>query len=85
MKTSKKVVIGAVLLIVGLPMALVLIAVASFYPTFYIANRARTMYPVGRLAPLKFMRVFVRSDGEWRLLSLSLTPCVDMLVRIGRC
>ncbi len=40
MKTRKKVVIGTVLLIVGLPMALVLIAVASFYATFYVPNRA---------------------------------------------
>jgi len=44
-----------------------------------------TMSPVGRLAPLKFMGVFVRTEGEWRFLSRSLTPCVDMLVRMGRC
>jgi hypothetical protein len=44
-----------------------------------------TMAPVGRLAPLKYMGVFIRSDGEWRFLARSLTPCVEMLIRMGRC
>ncbi len=37
---KKKVVIGAVLLSVGLPLVLVLIAVVSFYFTFYVSPRA---------------------------------------------
>lgn len=44
-----------------------------------------TMAPVGRFGPLKYMGVFVRSEGEWRFLSRSLTPCLDMLVQLGRC
>ena len=43
------------------------------------------MQPVGRWGPLKFMTVFVRESGEWRLLSRSMTPCVDMLIQFGRC
>ncbi len=38
----KKVVIGAVLLIVGLPSVLVFIAVASFFATFYVSPRANS-------------------------------------------
>ncbi len=44
-----------------------------------------TMDPVGRWGPLKYMGVYIRSDGEWKFLSRSLTPCVEMLVRLGRC
>ena len=44
-----------------------------------------TMDPVGRWGPLKYMGVFIRTEGEWRFLSRSLTPCVEMLVRMGRC
>ena len=44
-----------------------------------------TMAPVGRFGPLKYMGVFVRRDGEWRFLSRALTPCIDMLIELGRC
>ena len=44
-----------------------------------------TMAPVGRFGPLKYMGVFIRSEGEWRFLSRSLTPCLDILVQLGRC
>ena len=44
-----------------------------------------TMAPVGRFGPLKYMGVFVRDDGAWRFLSRSLTPCLDMLIQMGRC
>ena len=27
----------------------------------------------------------IRRDGEWRFLSRSLTPCIDMLIELGRC
>ena len=40
MKSRKKVAIGVVLLIVGLPVALIVIAIAAFYATFYVPNRA---------------------------------------------
>jgi len=43
------------------------------------------MSPIGRWGPLKFMTVFLREDGQWRLLSRSMTPCVDMLIHVGRC
>jgi hypothetical protein len=43
------------------------------------------MRPVGRLAPLMSMAVFVWSGDEWRLLSRSLTPCIDRLIEMGRC
>ena len=36
----RKIVIGAVLVVVGLPIVLVLIAVVSFYASFYSLNRA---------------------------------------------
>ena len=44
-----------------------------------------TMAPVGRFGPLKYMGVFIRFEGEWRFLSRSLTPCLAMLVQLGRC
>ena len=37
---TRKIVIGAVLVIIGLPVALVLIAAVSFYVLFYVPNRA---------------------------------------------
>lgn len=43
------------------------------------------MRPVGRWGPLKFMSVFLREGDEWRLVSRSMTPCHEMLVRVGRC
>lgn len=43
------------------------------------------MQPIGRWGPLKFMNVFVQEDDGWRLLSRSMTPCADMLIRLGRC
>lgn len=44
-----------------------------------------TMHPVGRWGPLKYMSTWVKDDGRWRLLSRSLTPCLDKLVEMGRC
>lgn len=44
-----------------------------------------TMRPVGRWGPLKFMSTWVKEDGEWRLLSRALTPCLDKLIELGRC
>lgn len=43
------------------------------------------MRPVGRWGPLKYMSTWVREDDGWRLLSRSLTPCIDLLVEMGRC
>lgn len=43
------------------------------------------MQPVGRLGPMKFMAVFVRSGEEWRLLARSLTICHEMAVAHGFC
>ena len=43
------------------------------------------MRPVGRLGPLKAMSVWIRESGQWRLLARSLTPCIDMLIQLGRC
>lgn len=43
------------------------------------------MRPVGRWGPLKYMSTWVREGNEWRLLSRSLTPCIDLLVEMGRC
>lgn len=43
------------------------------------------MRPVGRWGPLKHMSTWVKEDGEWRLLSRSLTPCLDKLIELGRC
>lgn len=44
-----------------------------------------TMQPVGRWGPLKYMSTWVKDSGEWRLLSRSLTPCLDKLIEMGRC
>lgn len=44
-----------------------------------------TMRPVGRWGPLKYMSTWVKEDGDWRLLSRSLTPCIDKLIELGRC
>ncbi|NND61345.1 MAG: nuclear transport factor 2 family protein [Gammaproteobacteria bacterium] len=44
-----------------------------------------TMHPVGRWGPLKYMSTWVKDEGRWRLLSRSLTPCLDKLIEMGRC
>lgn len=41
--------------------------------------------PVGRVGPLRFMTVFVRTDDGWKLLARSLTPCSERAVEAGRC
>lgn len=43
------------------------------------------MRPVGRWGPLKYMSTWIRDGGEWRLVSRSLTPCLDLLIKMGRC
>ena len=43
------------------------------------------MQPVGTLPPMKFMAVFVRSEGRWRLLSRALTPCFEIAIERGVC
>jgi hypothetical protein len=43
------------------------------------------MRPVGRWGPLKYMSTWVREGTEWRLLSRSLTPCLEILIEVGRC
>lgn len=44
-----------------------------------------TMQPIGRWGPLKSMRVFQYENGEWKLVSQSLTPCLPKVIEIGRC
>lgn len=41
--------------------------------------------PLGRLGPLRFMTVFVRTNAGWKLLARSLTPCSERAVQTGRC
>lgn len=41
--------------------------------------------PRGRPGPMRFMAVFVRQSGEWKLLARSLTPCAPLAVERGRC
>ncbi len=43
------------------------------------------MKPVGRWGPLKYMSAWIREGNEWKLLTRSLTPCLDKLVEMGRC
>ncbi len=43
------------------------------------------MKPVGRWGPLKYMSTWIREEGEWRLLSRSLTPCLEILIKMDRC
>ncbi|GGX65869.1 hypothetical protein GCM10011309_15180 [Litorimonas cladophorae] len=44
-----------------------------------------TMQPIGRWGPLKSMRTFSWEEGEWQLVSHSLTPCLPKAVELGRC
>lgn len=44
----------------------------------------REVRPVGRVGPLRFMNVFVRTDDGWKLLARSLTPCSERAVEAGR-
>lgn len=44
-----------------------------------------TMRPVGRWGPLKYLSTWVKDEDGWRLLSRSLTPCLDKLIEAGRC
>jgi len=44
-----------------------------------------TMQPMGKLPPMKFMATFVKTDGEWRALSRSMTPCAPVAVERGVC
>ncbi len=44
-----------------------------------------TMKPLGRLPTMKYMAVFVRADGNWRLLARSLTPCAPLAIEHGVC
>lgn len=44
-----------------------------------------TLRPVGRWGPLKYMSTWVKEEGDWRLLSRSLTPCIDKLIEVDRC
>lgn len=43
------------------------------------------MQPVGKLGPMKFMAVFVKQDGEWKILSRALTPCLKVAIERGVC
>lgn len=43
------------------------------------------MQPVGKLGPMKFMAIFIRQDGEWKLLSRALTPCLEVAIERGVC
>ena len=43
------------------------------------------MKPVGRWGPLKYMSTWVRDGDDWKLVSRSLTPCLEMLIKMGRC
>lgn len=44
-----------------------------------------TMQPLGELPTMKYMAVFVRADGEWRMLSRAITPCAPIAVKYGVC
>lgn len=43
------------------------------------------MRPMGELPPMKFMATFVKTGGEWRALSRSMTPCAPVAVERGVC
>lgn len=43
------------------------------------------MQPLGRLAPMRFMAVFVQVGDDWRLLGRSLTPCHQVAVARRLC
>lgn len=44
-----------------------------------------TMEPVGEWGPLKYVSTWTKVDDKWRLVSRALTPCLDMLVKLGKC
>ena len=41
--------------------------------------------PVPQFAKIRFMAVYVRTEGAWRLLAQSNTPCQPMAIQRGRC
>lgn len=44
-----------------------------------------TMQPLGKLPPMKYLAVFVRADGEWKMQARSLTMCAPIAVQRGVC
>lgn len=44
-----------------------------------------TMQPLGRLPPMKFFTVFLKVEGEWKMLGRSLTACAPVAVEHGVC
>lgn len=44
-----------------------------------------TMIPLGKLGPAKYMAVFILENGEWKLVSRSITPCAKMAIDNGFC
>jgi ketosteroid isomerase-like protein len=41
--------------------------------------------PIGKVPPTRFVAVFARQDGQWRMLARTLTPCLPMVLQAGRC
>lgn len=41
--------------------------------------------PVPQFERVRFMAVYVRTEGAWRLLAQSNTPCLPKAIELGRC
>lgn len=50
-----------------------------------VAGNTRVRGPVPQFAKVRFMAVYVRTKGAWRLLAQSATPCHELAIRAGRC
>lgn len=44
-----------------------------------------SMQPLGKLGPAKYMTVFIKVNGEWRMVSRSITPCAQIAIDNGFC
>lgn len=50
-----------------------------------VAGNTRVRGPVPQFAKVRFMAVYLRTAGTWRLLAQSATPCHELAIRAGRC
>ena len=50
-----------------------------------VAGNTRVRGPVPQFGKVRFMAVYVRTAGAWRLLAQSTTPCHERAIQAGRC
>ena len=50
-----------------------------------VAGNTRVRGRAPQFGTVRFMAVYVRTAGAWRLLAQSTTPCHELAIRAGRC